>query len=138
LYTDSEGVRNWSIVLSGFDTAQLDSIIMVCRNWRTNRRTALALPPRWHEDLSAKDGTIVLSADPIILEHLGDPVYWLKRKAGNVFIPDPTSTLAGALRRELPDLSESIRIDVHGRPLHVANARTGRREHLTYVPPHAP
>ena len=92
--------------------------------------------PRSHEDIAAKDGTIILSNDPLILEHLGDPVYWLKEKDENAFIPDPTSTLAGALHRELPGLS--IQMEVHNRPLHVVNARTGRRGYLTYVPPHAP
>ena len=92
------------------------------------------MPPRTHEDIAAKDMTIILKGDPLILEHLGDPVHWLN--GNNVFIPDPAFTLTGALQRELPGVP--IQIDIRDRPLHVVNARTGCREYLTYVPPNVP
>jgi hypothetical protein len=134
LYTASENIQEWSVVLSGFDGCHLASIEKVCRGWRTSRRQALAMPPRTHEDIAAKDTTIILKGDPLILEHLGDPVHWLN--GDNVFIPDSAFTLTGALHRELPGVP--IQIDTHDRPLHVVNARTGCREYLTYVPPNAP
>ena len=106
---------------------------MDCRSWLTQRRKASNMPPRSHEDIGTKDGVIILVNDPLILEHSGDPVHWLK---DHVFVPDPSVTLAGALQRAFPGVA--IRLEVHNCPLHAVNARTGHREYLTYVPPTEP
>ncbi len=134
LYTASDGIDAWSVRLSGFDEVHTDAIVMECRRWRTERRKALDMPPRSHEDIEIKDGAVILMNDSLILEHSGDAVHWLNED--NVFIPDPAVTLAGALHRAFPSLT--IQMKIHNCPLHVANARTGRREYLTYVPSTAP
>ena len=133
LYTASDGIEAWSVQLSGFDVAHTDAILMECRRWRTERRKASIMPPGSLADIVAKGGTITLTNDPLILEHSGDPVRWLE---DHVFIPDPSVTLQGALQRAFPSLA--IQLKVNNCPLHVVNARTGRREYLTYVPPTEP
>jgi hypothetical protein len=92
------------------------------------------MPPGSLEGIVAKGGAIVLAKDPLILEHSGDPVHWLDK--ANVFVPDPSVTLRGALQRAFPSLA--IQLTVRNCPLHVVNARTGRREYLTYAPPTEP
>ncbi len=134
LYTASDGIDAWSVQLSGFDAVHTDAFLKECRHWRTKRREALNMPARSHEDIETKGGVVVLRNDPVVLEHSGDAVYWLNK--GNVFTPDPSVTLAGALQRAFPDIA--IQLKVHDCPLHVVNARTGRREYLTYVPPTEP
>jgi hypothetical protein len=133
LYTASDGVDAWSVQLSGFAEVHTEAIVMECRSWLTQRRKASNTPPRSHEDIGTKGGAIILINDPLILEHSGEPVHWLK---DHVFIPDPSITLAGALQRAFPGIA--IRLQVRNCPLHVVNARTGRREYLTYVPPTEP
>ncbi len=120
LYTASDGVDAWSVQLSGFDAVYTEAIVQECRRWLKERRTASNTPSRSHGDVGTKDGAVILINDPLILEHSGDPVHWLE--AVNVFVPDPSVTLAGALRRAFPDLA--IQLKVHNCPLHVVNAQT--------------
>ena len=75
LYTASDDINAWSVRLSGFDAVHMDAIVMECRRWRTERRTALDMLPRSHEDIAPKEGTIILMNDPLILEHSGDAVH---------------------------------------------------------------
>ena len=79
---------SWSVRLSDFDEIHMEAIVMECRSWRSERRKALGVPARSHEDIETKDGAIILTNDPLILEHSGDAVYWLNKD--NIFIPDPT------------------------------------------------
>jgi hypothetical protein len=68
LYTASDGIDAWSVQLSGFDEVHMEAIVMECKSWRTERRDALNMPARSHEDTETKDGAVILKNDPLILE----------------------------------------------------------------------
>ena len=61
LYTASDGIEAWSVRLSDFDEIHMEAIVMECRSWRSERRKALDMPARSHEDIETKDCAIILT-----------------------------------------------------------------------------
>ena len=133
-YTTSYLAPPWSITLFGLEGSGAAATEHLCRTWQRDRRLLLQLPARPHTDVLVKGDTICLQGDPLFLEHLGDPVAWLD-VSRPAFSCDHSTSLLCHLQDLLP---VAPAWHVANRPLHVLNPRTGKREYLTYVPPHRP